>query len=228
MTLLSRFTPALRACRTLLAVAFLLAAAASAQAVLVTLPAAALSAPAVAPGTIVNFGEVSLGTPIHDLTIKGFTFSENTDSPSATVSSGGPGTTLNLTIPSAQSGGGYSPASYVLTVTMPAATTQFGFGFAILDFVPTANAVTITVYYGATNLGSITYPGVPDPTPPFFFDGGFAGIGSTDPFTSARITFGPTATAFAIDNFAVPEPGSLLLLAVGGALAGLARRRPAK
>lgn len=212
----------LRAFRTLLAVAFFLAVAASAHAVLVTLPAAALSAPAVAPGTIVNFGEVSVGTAIHTLTIKGFTFSENI--PGATVSAGGPGTTLNLTIPSAQSGGGYSPASYVLTVTMPTATTQFGFGFAILDFSPTPNAVTITAYNGATNLGSITYPGTPDPS----FAGGFAGIGSSDPFTSARITFGPTAAAFAIDNLAVPEPGSLLLLAVGGALAGLARRRPAQ
>ena len=205
----------------LLAVAFL-AVAASAQAVLIVLPAAALSVPAVAPGAIVNFGEVSMGTAIHELMIKGFTFSENI--PGATVSADGPGTTINLTSPSAQSGGGYSPASYVLTVTMPAATTQFGFGFAILDFVPTANAVTITVYNGAANLGSITYPGTPDPS----FDGGFAGIGSSDPFTSARITFGPTAAAFAIDNFAVPEPGSLLLLAVGGALAALARRRPAK
>lgn len=212
----------LRACRTLLAVAFLLAVAASAQAMLVTLPAASLSSPVVEPARLVNFGEVSIGTPINGLAIKGFTFAENI--PGATVSSGGPGTTLNLTSPSAQSGGGYSPASYVLTVTMPAATTQFGFGFAILDFSPTANAVTITAYNGATNLGSITYPGTPDPS----FDGGFAGIGSSDPFTSARITFGPTAAAFAIDNFAVPEPGSLLLLAVGGALAALARRRPAK
>ena len=202
--------------------ALLLVVAASAQAAIFTLPSATLSTPAVDTGRIVNFGEVSAGTAIHGLTIKGFTFSENI--PGGTVSSSGPGTTLNLTSPSAQSGGNYSPASYVLTVTMPDATTQFGFGFAILDFVatiPPGYAVTITPYAGATSLGSISYPGIPDP----LFDGGFAGIGSTVPFTSARITFGATAAAFAIDNIAVPEPCSLLLLAQSSAMAGLSRRR---
>ena len=205
-----------------LAAGFLLAGSAFSHAVLVALPAASLSSPAVDSGTIVNFGEVSLTTPINGLTIKGFGFSENI--PNATVSNGGPGSTTNITTPTAQSGGSYSPATYALTVTMPIPVHSFGFGFAILDFTPTANAVTITLFDGLTNLGSITYPGVPDPTPPFF-DGGFAGIGSTDYFTSARITFGPTAVAFAIDNLAVPEPGSLALWVFGSAVLGLRRRR---
>ncbi len=206
----------------LLSAGIALAGSASSHAGLVALSAATLSPPFLDAGGIVNFGEVSLTTPINGLTIKGFGFSENI--PNATVSNGGPGSTTNITTPTAQSGGSYSPATYALTVTMPIPVHSFGFGFAILDFTPAANAVTITVFNGLTNLGSLTYPGVPDPTPPFFFDGGFAGIGSTDYFTSAKITFGPTATAFAIDNLAVPEPGSLALWLFGSAVLGLRRR----
>jgi len=206
--------------RAICAAGFFLTAAVSASATLITLPAASLSAPILDPGTIVNFGEVSIGTPIIGQTIKGFAFAENF--PGATVSAAGPGSTLNLTSPSLQSGGGYSPATYALTVTMPYRLTSFGFGFAILNFVPTVDAVTITVFDGLTNLGALTYPGSPDPA----FDGGFAGIESTIPFTSARITFGPSAAAFAIDNLAaVPEPGSLALLFLGSAAVGLRRKR---
>lgn len=192
------------------------------KATLITLPAASLSAPTLDPGTIVDFGEVSLNTPIVGQTIKGFGFAENF--PGATVSAAGPGSTLNLTSPSLQSGGGYAPLTYALTVTMPYRLTSFGFGFAILNTEPTANAVTITVFDGLTNLGALTYPGAPDP----IYDGGFAGIGSTIPFTSARIIFGPSAAAFAIDNLAaVPEPGSVALYLFGGAMVGLRRGRRA-
>ena len=205
---------------------FFLASPPPSHGVLVALPSATLSAPLVDPSTIVNFGEVSISTPIQNQTIKGFTFSENI--PNASTSNIGPGTTLNLSGTSLQSGAGYSPASYVLTVTMPIPVHSFGFGFAILYYVPVADAVTITVFNGLTNLGSITYPGVPDPTPPLYIVGGFAGIGSTDYFTSARISFGPTAAAFAIDNLAVPEPGSLALMLLGGAVFGWRRRQTAR
>ncbi len=201
-----------------LVAAFFLAAAA-APAAIFTLPSVSLTPPNLAPSEIVNFGEVSLGTPINGLSIKGFSFAENI--PNAVVSSGGPSPALNIISPSAQSGGGYSPATYVLTVTMPYPVKSFGFGYAILDFIPTANAVSVTLFDGLTNLGMLTYPGAPDPT----FNGGFVGIGSTDLFTSARINFGPTAVQFAIDNFAVPEPGALGLLLLGGALTGLRRQR---
>ena len=73
----------------------------------------------------------------------------------------------------------------------------------------------------------MTFGGVPDPT----YAGGFAGIGSTIGFTSAQITFGdPAASAFVIDNIAaVPEPGTLGLLALGVcAVGGRSRRRAAK
>ena len=186
---------------------------------------ALLTPPAVNPASIVHFDEVPDGTPINGLTIKGFTFSENTPQALAT-SGGGPGPTNHISPPEAlQLLGTFNPATYALTVTMPGAVTSFGFGFAILDLAPTANALTITLFNGATNLGSLTYAGSPDP----MFDGGFAGIGSTDAFTSARITFGPTAQSYAIDNMAavtaaIPEPGTALF---GLALCGIAaiRRR---
>jgi len=192
--------------------------------VLVALPSATLSPPIVDPGIIVNFGEVSISTAIQNQTIKGYTFSENVAN--AVTSNLGPGTTLNLNGVSLQSGGGFSAANYVLTVTMPIPVQGFGFGFSILD--PTfplvvANAVTITVFDGLTNLGSITYPGTPDPS----FLGGFAGVDSTDYFTSVKINFGPTVVAFAIDNLAVPEPGSLAFMLGGGVALGWRRLRPA-
>jgi len=187
---------------------------------------ALLTPPAVNPASIVHFDEVPDGTPINGLTIKGFTFSENTPQALAT-SGGGPGLTNHISPPEAlQTLGVFNPATYALTVTMPGAVTSFGFGFAILDLAPTANALTITLFNGATNLGSLTYAGAPDP----MFDGGFAGIGSTDAFTSARITFGPTAQSYAIDNMAavtaaIPEPGTALFgLALCGA-AAIRRRR---
>ena len=215
-----KFTPFLTAASLVLTIT-------ASHAGLFIVPEALLTAPAVNPASIVNFGEVADGTPINGLTIKGFTFSENTPEALAT-SGGGPGPTNHISPPEAlQLLGVFNPATYALTVTMPGAVTGFGFGFAILDTIPTANALTITLFNGATNLGSLTYAGAPDPT----FDGGFAGIGSTDPFTSARITFGPTAQSFAIDNMAVttvaaiPEPGTALFgLALCGA-AAIRRRR---
>ena len=192
---------------------------------LVALPSATLSPPIVDPGIIVNFGEVSISTAIQNQTIKGYTFSENVAN--AVTSNLGPGTTLNLNGVSLQSGGGFSAANYVLTVTMPIPVQGFGFGFAILDYTSVADAVTITAFNGLINLGSITFPGVPDPTPPFYFTGGFAGIGSADYFTSVQISFSETALGFAIDNLAVPEPGSLGLMLLGGVALGWRRLRPA-
>lgn len=206
----------------LLSAGFLFAASSAGRAALVTLPSASLSPPIVDPGIIVNFGEVTLSTPIQNQTIKGFTFSENI--PTASTSDQGPHQfvpgPLNLSGISLQSVLGADLTNYVLTVTMPIPVHSFGFGYAINNFVSLPNAVSITVFNGLTNLGSITYPGAPDP----MFTGGFAGIGSTDYFTSAQIRF-PTAAMFAIDNLTVPEPSSLGLTLLGGAALGLRRRR---
>jgi hypothetical protein len=199
-----KFTP-------LLTAASLMLAFAPSHAGLFFVNEALLTAPAVNPASIVNFGEVANGTPINGLTIKGFTFSENTPQAQAT-SSGGPGPTNHISPPEMLQLGAFNPATYALTVTMPSAVTSFGFGFAINSTTPTANAMTITLFDGVTNLGSLTYAGALDP----IFAGGFAGIGSTDAFTSARITFGPSAASYAIDNMAavagpaIPEPGTAL------------------
>lgn len=210
----------------LLSAGFLFAASVSGRAALVTLPSASLSPPIVDPGIIVNFGEVTLGTPIQNQTIKGFTFSENI--PTASTSDQGPHQfvpgPLNLSGISLQSVLGADLTNYVLTVTMPIPVHSFGFGYAINNFDSVPSAVSITVFNGSTNLGSITYPGAPDPT----FTGGFAGIGSTDYFTSAQIRF-PTASLFAIDNLTVPEPSSLGLMLLGcAALASQRRRQTAR
>ena len=208
-----------------------LAAAATTHAAVFVVSEAQLSPPVVSAAGIVHFDEVANGTAINGVTIKGFSFSENI--PVAfTSAGGGPGNTNHIDGSMAlQTGPGYNSATYRLTIQMPGSSTSFGFGFAILSGA-TPNAVTITLFDGATNVGAITYPGVLDPT----FAGGFAGIGSTIAFNSAQVTFGPSAVSFALDNMAavaggpvaaVPEPGSALvgMLALGLCGLGTARRR---
>ena len=99
----------------------------------------------------------------------------------------------------------------------------FGYGFAILSMGIVPNATTISLFNGATPVGSLSYGGAPDPV----FAGGFAGIQSTLLFNRAQLTFNSAvAPAFAVDNIrtvqSVPEPGTLLLLGVG---IGLLSRR---
>jgi hypothetical protein len=135
---------------------------------------------------------------------------------------GGPGTTNNITPPNIVSVG---DDTGILGLLLPAPVTLFGYGYAILNVVTVANATTINIFMGTTNLGTLSYTGDPDPT----FAGGFAGIQSTVPFDRVELTFNSTAApAFAVDNvrFAiVPEPSTILL--TGVALALLLRRRRA-
>jgi hypothetical protein len=110
----------------------------------------------------------------------------------------------------------------VLTLLLPAQSSLFGYGYAILNTITVPNATTITLFLGATNQGSLAYTGVIDPV----FTGGFAGIQSTLPFDRVQLTFNSAAApAFALDNirFAsnVPEPSTWLLTL---AFAGLAVR----
>ena len=61
---------------------------------------------------------------------------------------------------------------------------------------PPNATTTISLFNGATAVGSMSYNGLPDPV----FIGGFAGIQSTLPFNRATLTFTNFAAAFAVDN----------------------------
>lgn len=120
----------------------------------------------------------------------------------------------------------------VLTLLLPSFIDTFGYGYAILSTVAVANATTVSVFDGATLLGSQSFNGFPDPA----FAGGFAGIQSTDLFNRVEITFNSAAApAFALDEIRmlstdaadVPEPATLVLLGTGvlGVFRARARRR---
>ena len=130
---------------------------------------------------------------------------------------GGPGTTNNIVPPNIVSVGNNTG---VLSMTLPSLADMFGYGYAVLNTVAVTAATTISLFSGATPVGSLSYNGVPDPV----FTGGFAGIQSTIPFDTVRVTFNSAAApAFALDNIrthpvgptTVPEPPTMLLIATG-------------
>jgi hypothetical protein len=104
--------------------------------------------------------------------------------------------------------------------------SEFGFGYAVIALQTVPNAVTVTLFNGATNLGSLGYTGVPDP----FFSGGFAGIADATPFDRVTLSFSSVARAYDIDNIrsvsVVPEPATLTLLATGLLALGRGRLKP--
>ena len=115
-----------------------------------------------------------------------------------------------------------------VTLTFPSLLDAFGYGFLVGSTTAVANATTVTLFSGATSVGSLSYNGTPDPV----LAGGFAGIQSTIPFDSAQITFSGHAGLIGFDNLrtipvttaAVPEPGTVLLVAAGVLMATRWRR----
>jgi len=106
---------------------------------------------------------------------------------------GGPGITNNINPPNIVSNAGDNHG--ILTIAFSTSMVDLGFGFADLALDSVADALTITLFDGVTDVGSLTYGGSPDPT----FTGGFAGIQSSIAFNSAEITF-DHGIAFAVDN----------------------------
>jgi hypothetical protein len=176
---------------------------------------------AVGPGafpagsTLITLTGLPDGTEVNGLSVGGSTFSYNLGNGNVVID-GGPGVTNNVSPPNVVSVGNNSG---ILTLTLLDFFDTFGYGYAILDTIPVSAATTINLFSGATNVGSLSYNGVPDPT----FAGGFAGIQSTIPFNRIAITFNSVAApAFALDNIrlaatAVPEPSTILLMLSGAA-----------
>jgi len=192
---------------------------ASARADVIAITAAAFPA----GSSLIDFTGLVDGTDVNGLVFGGVQFSYSLG-PGQVVIDGGPVGNTNVTAPNIVSIG--NPTG-VLTLLLPSLQNLFGFGFAVLSGVPVANATTITLFNNATNVGALSYNGIPDP----IFAGGFAGIQSTLAFNRVQLTFSPIAPAWAVDNIrfaavsAVPEPATLGLVFTGLVGIGLLRRR---
>ncbi len=180
---------------------------------------------------VTTFDGLATGTEVNGLTVNGITYRYligGTPTNGQVIIDGGPGTTNNIAPQNVVSTGNNSGT---LVLTLPTLATSVGYGFADLSQVTLADATTIMLFNGLTNVGSQNFSGAPDPV----FTGGFAGISSTLAFNTVAITFDSVdASAFALDNVTygaatsiTPEPGTLLLVAsgVGSVLAGRRRRR---
>ena len=168
------------------------------------------------PGsTLTTFTGLADGTEVNGLTVNGILFNYSLGNGQVTID-GGPGTTNNIAPPNIVSVGNNTG---VLSMALPSFVGAFGYGYAVLSTGAVTAATTISLFSGATPVGTLSYNGVPDP----LFSGGFAGIESTIPFNSVRVTFNSVAApAFALDNIRtattnvpVPEPSTMLLVGAG-------------
>ena len=191
--------------------------------------------------TLTTFTGLALGTEVNGLTVDaavgpggGILFEYSLGNGRLAIGVG-PNTTNNINQPSIVSNTGNNNSG-VLTMTLPSLVDTFGYGYALLGAGTILNGTAISLFNGATPVGSLSYTATPDPTGP----GGFAGIQSTLLFNRVEVTFNSVlATAFALDNVrrgpaapqppvsAVPEPTTLILLGTGalGLIRVRARRK---
>lgn len=176
---------------------------------------------------VTTFTGLSTGTEVNGLTTNGITFHYllgGVPTNGQVIIDGGPGVTNNISPPNIVSVGNDSGT---LMLTLSGLANAIGYGFAVDTGAVLANATTITLFNGSTNVGSLSFGASPNPT----FAGGFAGISSTLPFNIVDINFNAAqAPAFAVDNIVVgagappiPEPETLVLVASG--IAGLVAAR---
>ena len=171
--------------------------------------------------TLMDFQTVPTGTEVNGLVINGVTFSYAVGGVplnDAVVIGDAPGITNDIFPPNIVSTGN---GTGILGIQLPAPVFLLGYGYAIFSIGTLPAATTISVFGGATLLGSLPYTGVSDP----FFTGGFAGIQSTIAFDRVQVTFNSGETqGFALDNLqfaSVSEPSTVWLLNIGVALLGL-------
>jgi len=174
--------------------------------------------------TLTTFTGLALGTEINGLMVDPavgpggailFEYSLGNGRVSVNV---GPNTTNNINQPAIVSNAGANNSG-VLTMTFPSLVDLFGYGYALQGTGTILNGTTLSLFDGATPVGSLSFNAMPDPVVP----GGFAGIRSTIPFNRVEVTFNSaSAAAFALDNIrrgptvaAVPEPTTLVLLGTG-------------
>ena len=165
-----------------------------------------------AGSTLTTFTGIANGAEVNGLIVDGIQFNYSLGNGQVIID-GGPGPTNDISPPNIVS---IRDDTGVLRLALPSFVDTFGYGYAILNSGAVANATTINLFSGATNVGSLSYSGVSDPT----FTGGFAGIQSTIPFNIVQITFNSVvAPAFALDNIrtatTVPEPSTMLLVGTG-------------